>query len=206
MLYTFGQFELDLGAVELRADGQNVDLEPQVFALLTLLVQNRDRLVSRDELIEKVWDGRIVSDAAVASRVKSARQALGDDGKSQRFIKTIHGRGYRFVAQARAAQSFVGVSIADTARREFPDLGQVVQRLGRLSRPSLAVLPFRFERAMHDTPTRQRASRRADHRPGAVALALCHRARLVLSPCEVQEADFRDIGRLLHVRYSDGSG
>ena len=82
-----------------------MSLEPQVFALLALLVENRERLVSKDEIIEKVWDGRIVSDAAVASRVKSARQALGDDGKSQRFIKTIHGQGYRFVAQARASRS-----------------------------------------------------------------------------------------------------
>ena len=97
MIYRFAGFELDLAAVELRADGKIVSLEPQVFALLALLVENRERLVSKDELVEKVWDGRIVSDAAVASRVKSARQALGDDGKSQHFIKTIHGQGYRFV-------------------------------------------------------------------------------------------------------------
>src|SRR5262249_27908197 len=135
-----------LAAVELRADGQVVELEPQVFALLTLLVQNRDRLVSRDELIEKVWDGRIVSDAAVASRVKSARHALGDDGKSQRFIKTLHGQGYRFVAAARAARSTAGVSIADaTDDANSGELAGMLQRLGRISRPSLAVLPFRFD-------------------------------------------------------------
>ena len=102
MIYRFGRFELDLAAVELRADGKVVDLERQVFGLLALLVENSERLVSKDEIIEKVWDGRIVTDAAVASRVKSARAALGDDGKSQQFIKTIHGQGYRFVAEARA--------------------------------------------------------------------------------------------------------
>ena len=80
-----------------------VPLERQVFALLALLVENRERLVSKDEIVEKVWDGRVVSDSAIASRVKSARQALGDDGKAQRYIKTIHGQGFRFVAEVKAA-------------------------------------------------------------------------------------------------------
>ena len=88
MIYRFGDFELDPAAVELRGRGEARGLEPQVFALLTLLVENHDRLVSKDEIIEKVWDGRAVSDAAIASRVRSARQALGDDGQAQRFIKT----------------------------------------------------------------------------------------------------------------------
>ena len=105
MIYRFDRFELDLAAVELRADGEVVKLERQVFGLLAFLLENRERLVSKDEIIEKVWDGRIVTDAAVASRVKSARQALGDDGKSQQFIKTIHGQGYRFVAQAKALRN-----------------------------------------------------------------------------------------------------
>ena len=76
MIYKFGPFELDLAAVELRVGADCVSLEPQVFALLALLVQNAERMVSKDELIEKVWDGRVVTDAALASRVKSARQAL----------------------------------------------------------------------------------------------------------------------------------
>ena len=83
MLYRFGSFELDTAKVELRADCEARPVERQVFALLALLVDNRERLVSKDEIIEKVWDGRIVSEAAVSSRVKSARQALGDDGKAQ---------------------------------------------------------------------------------------------------------------------------
>ena len=83
MIYTFAEFELDLAAFELRADGKVVSLQPQVFALIALLVENGERFVSKDELVEKVWEGRVVSDAAVASRVKSARQALGDDGKSR---------------------------------------------------------------------------------------------------------------------------
>src|SRR5688500_13406835 len=121
MIYRFADFELDLATVELRSDGKTVDLEPQVFALLALLVEDRDRQVAMDEIIEKARDGRIVSEAAVASRVKSARQALGDDGKSQRFIKTLHGQGYRFVAEARAVRSGNSVLVA-----EPPELSDMV--------------------------------------------------------------------------------
>src|ERR1700744_1440101 len=103
MFYRFGPFGLDLATVELRAHGENLRLEPQVFALLALLAENHDRLVSKDEIIEKVWEGRAVSDAAVASRVKSARQAVDDDGKSQAVIRTLHGQGFRFVADVRAS-------------------------------------------------------------------------------------------------------
>ena len=74
--------------VELREDGEPRSLEPQVFALLAHLVEHRDRLVTKDEIFEKLWDGRIVTDSTLASRVKSARQAVGDSGKTQRFIKT----------------------------------------------------------------------------------------------------------------------
>ena len=74
MIYRFSPFELDLDKVELRADGEFVALEPQVFALLAFLVEHRDRLVSKDEIFEKVWDRRVVTDSALASRIKSARR------------------------------------------------------------------------------------------------------------------------------------
>ena len=86
MIYQSGPFELDMATVELRDGDKACCLEPQVFALLALLVENRERLVSKEEIIDKVWDGRIVSDAAVASRVKSARQALGDTGTLGRGV------------------------------------------------------------------------------------------------------------------------
>jgi TolB-like protein len=132
MLYLFGDFELDTAKVELRANGATRPLERQVFALLALLVENRERLVSKDEIIEKVWDGRVVSDSAVASRVKSARQALGDDGKTQRYIKTIHRQGFRFVAEARSTQHVQPAGSPMVAPAEHS-----VQ-------PSVAVLPFRL--------------------------------------------------------------
>jgi TolB-like protein len=137
VIYKFGEFELDLATVELREGGRAVSLEPQVFALLALLVQNGERMVSRGEIVEKVWDGRIVSEAALASRVKSARQALGDDGRAQRFIRTVHGRGYRFVAETRVVRSAASHSADES-------LGAGAPRPEKIGRPSLAVLPFRF--------------------------------------------------------------
>src|SRR5260370_535332 len=139
MIYQFDPFELDLSTVELRVEGKSCSLEPEVFALLALVVENRDRLVSKDEIIEKVWDGRVVSDAALASRVKSARQALGDDGQSQRFIRTIHSKGFRFVAEARASHA-VGTGTAAQPRGGNVDLSvaATVPQLERGSQPSIA--------------------------------------------------------------------
>lgn len=97
MTYRFDEFELDPACFELRRAGESLAAEPQVLSLLILLVENRDRLVTKDEVIDKVWDGRIVSEAAVTSRVKSARQLLGDDGNRQLYIRTVRGKGYRFV-------------------------------------------------------------------------------------------------------------
>ena len=102
MIYDFDDCRLDLGAHELTRAGEVVPLEPQVFALLELLVENRDRLVSRDEIIDRIWGGRIVSEAALSSRIKSVRAAIGDDGRAQRLIRTHHGVGYRFVGEVRA--------------------------------------------------------------------------------------------------------
>ena len=143
MIYQFDAFELDMATVELRKGDKACCLEPQVFALLALLVENRERLVSKEEIIDKVWDGRVVSDAAVASRVKSVRQALGDTGKAQRFIRTIHGQGYRFVADARASRGTAARSVEVSANLVEGSSTTNVQ-LDKSSRPSLAVLPFRL--------------------------------------------------------------
>ena len=97
-------FELDCARFELRRGGERVAIEPQVLSLLLLLVENRDRLVSKDELIEHVWDGRIVSETAVAARIKAARKAVGDKGSAQKVIRTIHGKGFRFYRRDRGYQ------------------------------------------------------------------------------------------------------
>jgi len=143
MTYWFGPFELDLARVELRSGGQARPIEPQVFALLAFLVEHRERLVSRDEILEKVWDGRIVSDAAIASRVKSARKALGDDGKAQRFIRTIHGQGFRFVGEVREQRDDPCVVAATQAGQDrASQAAGLAAPPDPSSRPSIAVLPF----------------------------------------------------------------
>ena len=102
---SFGGCEVDLESYEVRRDGEKCPVEPQVFDLLAFLVSNPDRLVTKDELIAKVWNGRIVSDATLASRLKAARRAIGDDGEQQKLIRTVHGRGLRFVGKPAATDS-----------------------------------------------------------------------------------------------------
>ena len=97
MNFRFADFEIDLARQELRRAGAIVHVEPQVFDLLVHLIRNRDRIVSKDELFEAVWQGRIVSEATLSSRISAARRALGDSGNDQSFIRTLHKRGFRFV-------------------------------------------------------------------------------------------------------------
>ena len=99
MPYRIGEYLIDPEAYEIRRAGVRVPVEPQVFDLLVVLIEERQRAVSKDEIIERVWKGRIISDATLSSRIKAARQALGDDGSAQKLIRTIHGRGFRFVGE-----------------------------------------------------------------------------------------------------------
>lgn len=133
MPFRFDQFELDADKFELRRSGAALAIEPQVLSVLLFLVENRERLVSKDELIEQVWGGRIVSDSALASRIKTARRLLEDDGRQQRMIRTIHGKGFRFVGPLEEAHVTVGTAPGG--------LQEPVRPRGQ-TRPSLAVLPF----------------------------------------------------------------
>jgi DNA-binding winged helix-turn-helix (wHTH) protein len=83
---------------ELRCNGERIPLEPQVYDVLALLVERRGTVVTKHELLDEVWGDRFVSESALSSRIKAVRQATGDDGKAQRVIRTVHGRGYSFVA------------------------------------------------------------------------------------------------------------
>lgn len=95
--WRFDDFVLDTARYELRHGNDVVRVEPQVFDVMTQLVSNHDRFVTKEELFDTVWGGRFVGEAALTSRIKAARRALGDDGESQRLIRTIRGRGYQFV-------------------------------------------------------------------------------------------------------------
>jgi TolB-like protein/DNA-binding winged helix-turn-helix (wHTH) protein len=120
MHIAFAGHEMDLLRQELRRNGEFIHVEPQVFDLLLHLVRNRDRVVSKDELFEAIWNGRIVSEAALSSRINAARKAVGDDGDRQILIKTIHKRGFRFVGAVQAADRATTPAETAPARAEQP--------------------------------------------------------------------------------------
>jgi DNA-binding winged helix-turn-helix (wHTH) protein/tetratricopeptide (TPR) repeat protein len=95
----FGETEVDVRALEIRRSGEVQPVEPQVFDVLVHLIRHRDQVVSKEQLLDAVWGSRFVSESALTSRIKTARRAVGDNGRDQHIIRTYHGRGYRFVAE-----------------------------------------------------------------------------------------------------------
>jgi TolB-like protein/Tfp pilus assembly protein PilF len=128
MLYRFAEFEVDTRTLELRWGGNARKLEPQAFDLLLYMLRNPDRLISRDELIEHIWGGRIVSEATISSRISTVRRAIGDDGKNQALLKTVPRRGIRFVGEVEV----IGGPDEAPAADPFPPSDI----------PSIVVLPF----------------------------------------------------------------
>lgn len=110
MIYSFGCHEIDVARVEVRRETDVIATEPQVFDLIVHLVEHRDRVVRKEELLDEVWGDRFVSESTLTSRIAAARQALGDDGRAQNVIKTAHGRGYRFVADVEVVTPRSGES------------------------------------------------------------------------------------------------
>jgi len=131
MTATFGACELSLDRVELRRDGVTVAIEPQVFDVLAYLLTHRDRVVSKHELLDEVWGTRFVSESALTSRIKSARRAVGDTGRDQHVIRTVHGRGYRFVADVEDDAPAAG----DEPLEQL--LERILQRADLGGRPSI---------------------------------------------------------------------
>lgn len=99
MNYRFGPYQIDTARLELTLSDKVVPVQPQVFALLVFLIENRDRVVSKDEIIENVWQGRIVGDGTLNARINAIRRALGDDGQTQSMIRTMPRQGFRFVGE-----------------------------------------------------------------------------------------------------------
>ena len=200
MVFCFGDWQLDDERYELRQNGVAVHIEPLVFDLLHVLVRNSGRVVGREEIIDLVWEGRIVSDATVSSCLKSARQALGDDGKAQRLIRTAHGRGFQFIATVTKLPGTVAVvkpSVAAAEPRPPREAG------GELfaNRPSIAVLRFRLG-GMSDAHLGI-----ADALPHDVISALSRLrwlfviARGSTFRFKSGEADVKEVGRALGARY-----
>jgi TolB-like protein len=126
---------LDIERRELRRGGELLRLEPQVFDLLAYLVQHRDRVVGKDDLLEAVWGGRSVSDSALTTRINAARRVLGDNGERQRLIRTLPRKGIRFVGEVEEASNGgalgPAVAVAEFGATPMPP-----------DKPSIAVLAF----------------------------------------------------------------
>jgi TolB-like protein/Tfp pilus assembly protein PilF len=139
--FLFANHTLDTDRRELHHGALPVSVEPQVFDLLIYLVQNRNRVVTKDDLIESVWGGRIVSDSTLASRINAARRAIGDNGGEQKLIRTIARKGIRFVGtvdtRPRAGEGARKTGLASGSARSSTGL-----RAPRFERPAIAVLPF----------------------------------------------------------------
>ena len=210
MDFRFVDFQINIARRELWRAGDVVHMEPQVFDLLVHLIRNRDRIVSKDELIEAIWQGRIVSEAALSSRISAARRALGDSGNDQTFIRTLYKRGFRFVGDveeksgrpapepARSAGEPSAPEAAAFASTEQPAR---VAPLPLPDKPSIAVLPFQN---MSQDPDQEYF---ADGLTEDIITGLSRQrwffviARNSSFTYKGQATDVRDVGAQLGVRY-----
>ncbi|MGE5721009.1 MAG: winged helix-turn-helix domain-containing tetratricopeptide repeat protein [Sphingomonadales bacterium] len=156
MNFRFTDFEINTERQELRRAGVIVHVEPQVFDLLVHLIQNRDRIVTKDELIDAIWHGRIVSEATLSSRINAARRALGDTGNDQSLIRTLYKRGFRFVGDvsedtfAPAAHAVEKEALLQGAGHAAADLVLTGEPLPLPDESSVAVLSFQNMRSCPD--------------------------------------------------------
>ena len=141
MTLSFGDYEIDVERRELRRAETPVHVEPQVFDLLVYLVQNRDRVVSKDDLIASVWGGRNVSDSTLTSRINAARNAVGDSGAEKKLIRTIARKGLRFVGEVRTQPTVTEPADAGGLPPDQIHEGSRAA-LPLPDRPAIAVLPF----------------------------------------------------------------
>ncbi len=144
MIFLLEGAELDTELYELRRAGRAQSVEPRVFNLLHFLVRNHERVVSKQEIVEEIWDGRIVTEATISTCLKAARQALGDDGRTQRMIRTVHGRGFRFVGSVlQEPGASPPTPIPEGAgEAEPPEQAPNVAAVPTRKKPVIAVLPF----------------------------------------------------------------
>jgi TolB-like protein/tetratricopeptide (TPR) repeat protein len=134
--YFFEDYAFDTDRRELQRGPAVVPTTPQVFDLLNYLIRNRDHVVSKDDLVHAIWNGRIVSDAALTTRLNAVRSALGDSGEEQRLIKTLPRKGFRFVGMVRESDKPSGAAVSGGPA------GSLTPSLPTPNRPSIAVLPF----------------------------------------------------------------
>jgi TolB-like protein/Tfp pilus assembly protein PilF len=205
VIYAFENYLLDVNRRELRRGTELVPVDPGIFDLLEFLISNRERVVSKEDLIAAVWKGRIVSESTLSGRINGVRSALRDSGEEQRLIRTYPRKGFRFVGEAREERPSVAIAASLAARRDQAFLTQpgsaareapaVVPRL------SIAVLPF--ANLSNDADQEYIADGLTDslitdlsHIPGSFVIA-----RTSAFTFKNKPVDAKDVGRELGVRY-----
>jgi TolB-like protein/DNA-binding winged helix-turn-helix (wHTH) protein/tetratricopeptide (TPR) repeat protein len=179
--FRFADFEIDIARHELRRASDIVHIEPQVFDLLVHLVRHRDRIVSKDELFDAVWQGRIVSEATLSSRISAARRVLGDSGNDQSLIRTVHKRGFRFVGEVDDGDSAApAIETGFSTEQRTDDPAELM--------PVSEPLPLSHESSIAD-PCLDNISRDSDHEGFAHGLALAVAPRTAAADRATNGAD-----------------
>lgn len=197
MIYSFEDFELDTDYLELRKCGNSQHIEPQVFALLELLVSNHHRIISKVEINQRVWAGRAVSEATVNSRIRSARLAIGDNGIDQKLIKTTLNQGFRFIGNPISSEYIPSQS------HTLENLGEIKpdEENQQHGRPSIAVLPLQL---LSNDPRYQIFADAISHEL-IVELSRLHWLHIIARGSSFRfrdtNADVSVIGKLLSVQY-----
>ena len=211
--FRFSNHVLDVGLRELTRGGESVAVEPQVFDLLIYLVENRERVVSKDDLIENIWDGRIVSESTLTSRINAARKAVGDSGRDQAVIRTIARKGFRFVGEVQVLHG--GAEPRGDLSGSPGNLSHAPGEPPRASTPRAR--PHRHRRvAVHQSERRagagiffRRHQRGHHHRAVEAALVLCDRPQLLVrlqGQIRPPQADRRRARRRLRRRRQRAQG
>ncbi len=184
--FAFGLSEVDFAAFTVHHDGRPVPVEPQVFDVLRYLIEYRDRVVTKEELLDNVWGDRFVSESALSSRIKSARRAVGDDGRRQEVIRTVHGRGFQFIANVSSQQT--GSQQTGSANESLPEKNE--------AQPSApGILTSRTELIGRDELLEELATK---VQPGALVT--------LVGPAGVGKTQLaRLLGATLHERFTTGS-
>ena len=159
MRYLFEEYAFDTDLRELYRGAHVVSVAPQVFDLLDYLIRNRERVVSKDDLINTIWNGRVVSDAALTTRLNVARSVIGDSGEKQRLIKTLQRKGFRFVGTVQEVQRPADAALtADSGERAFRvPLVQIGPMPRQLRCRFPAPTPFHRRAAVRELRRRSRA-------------------------------------------------
>lgn len=150
MIYCFEKIKIDTCSCELLNNNKPINIKPLIFKLLQFMLENPNRVLSRDELISEVWSARVISDSALSSAMSAVRQAIGDTGKAQRYIKTVSGLGYRFIAVLTSVHSHrvcvekynsdEQTNINDRMRSAYSE--KIMTSLSLPDKPSIAVMDF----------------------------------------------------------------